>query len=164
MWVEAALGAPREGGQQMDEQMSAATERKPRRRWLGAASLVAAGLVAGGILAGSQIAGAQGATSGNQAAATRQGRPAGNPATMTHGPGETLLTGDAAAKVTAAAKKEVPGATVIRVETDSDGAAYEAHMQKADGTFVTVKFDKSFNVTGTEAGFGGPGPGGAPSH
>jgi hypothetical protein len=162
MWVEAAQGAPREEVLQMDEHVSAATVRKRRGRWLGPASLVAAGLVAGGILAGSQIAGAQGATSGTQAAATRQGKPAGNPATMTHGPGETLLTGDAAAKVTAAAKKEVPGATIIRVETDSDGAAYEAHTQKADGTFVTVKFDKSFNVTGTAAGFGGPGPGGSP--
>jgi hypothetical protein len=140
----------------MDTQESAGTERKRRRRWLGSASLVAAGLVAGGILAGSQIAGAQSATSGTPAA-TRQGRPVGNPATMTHGPGETLLTGDAAAKVTAAAKQAVPGATIIRVETDSDGAAYEAHMQKADGTFVTVKFDKSFTVTGTDAGFGGPG-------
>jgi hypothetical protein len=140
----------------MDTQESAGTERKRRRRWLGSASLVAAGLVAGGILAGSQIAGAQGATSGTPTA-TRQGRPASNPATMTHGPGETLLTGDAAAKVTAAAKQAVPGATIIRVETDSDGAAYEAHMQKADGTFVTVKFDKSFTVTGTDAGFGGPG-------
>jgi hypothetical protein len=140
----------------MDTQESAGTERKRRRRWLGSASLVAAGLVAGGILAGSQIAGAQGATSGTPTA-TRQGRAAINPATMTHGPGETLLTGDAAAKVTAAAKQAVPGATIIRVETDSDGAAYEAHMQKADGTFVTVKFDKSFTVTGTDAGFGGPG-------
>ena len=146
----------------MDEQVTAGTERKRRRRWLGGASLVAVGLVAGGILAGSQIAGAaspsSGTPSGTQAAAARQA-PHGNPATMTHGPGETLLTGDAAAKVTAAAKKEVPGATIIRVETDSDGAAYEAHMQKADGTFVTVKFDKDFNVTGTDQGFGGPGPG-----
>ena len=78
---------------------------------------------------------------------------------MKHGPGETLLTGDAAAKVTAAAQKEVPGATIIRVETDSDGATYEAHMQKADGSYVTVTFDKNFNVTGTEQGFGAPGPG-----
>jgi hypothetical protein len=157
MWVEAAHGAPREGGLQMDEQVTAGTERRRRRRWLGPASLVAAGLVAGGILAGSQIAGAASGTSGAESAANRHGMRGGNPATMTHGPGETLLTGDTADKVTAAATKEVPGATIIRVETDSDGAVYEAHMRKADGTFVTVKFDKDFNVTSTDQGFGGPG-------
>jgi hypothetical protein len=125
----------------MDEQKAAATGRSGWRGWMGAAALVGAGLVAGGILAGSQIAGAASGSSGTggttQAAAGRGAMPAGNPATMRHGPGETLLTGDAAAKVTAAARKEVPGATIVRVETDSGGAAYEAHMRKADGTFVT---------------------------
>jgi hypothetical protein len=57
----------------------------------------------------------------------------------------------------------VPGATIIRVETDSDGAAYEAHMQTADGTYVTVKFDKDFNVIGREQGFGDPGAGASSS-
>ena len=80
-----------------------------------------------------------------------------DPATVEQGPGETLLTGDTAAKVTAAAKAAVPGATVIRVETDSGGSAYEAHMQKSDGTLVTVKLDKSFKVTATDTGFGGGG-------
>ncbi len=60
--------------------------------------------------------------------------------------------------MTAAAKAAVPGATVIRVETDN-GGVYEAHMQKSDGSFVTVKLDKSFKVTATDDGFGG-GPGG----
>jgi uncharacterized membrane protein YkoI len=83
-----------------------------------------------------------------------------DPATVDHGPGETLLTGDTAAKVTAAAKAAVPGATVLRVETDSDGAAYEAHLQKSDGSYVTVELDASFKVTATEDGFGGGGPGG----
>jgi uncharacterized membrane protein YkoI len=83
-----------------------------------------------------------------------------DPAKLTHGPGETLVTGSDLAKATAAATAAVPGATIIRVETDSGGSAYEAHMQKADGTTVTVKFDASFNVTSTENGFGG-GPGGA---
>ncbi len=60
---------------------------------------------------------------------------------------ETLLTGDAKAKVTAAAQAKVPGATVVRVETDADGVAkYEAHMTKADGTPVTVFVDAAFNV------------------
>ena len=58
---------------------------------------------------------------------------------------ETLLTGDALAKVTAIAESKVPGGTVVRVETDADGnATYEAHMTKADGTPVTVYVDSSF--------------------
>jgi hypothetical protein len=80
---------------------------------------------------------------------------AGNPATMTHGPGETLLSGAAASSAKAAALAAVPGAKVIRVETDSAGAAYEAHLQKSDGSYVTVKLDKSFHVTATQPGFGG---------
>jgi hypothetical protein len=48
----------------------------------------------------------------------------------------------------------VPGATVDRVETDADGAAYEAHVTKSDGTKATVKFDQDFNVTGVEDGMG----------
>jgi len=80
---------------------------------------------------------------------------AGNPATMTHGPGETLLTGSTASRAKAAALAAVPGAKVIRVETDSAGAAYEAHLQKSDGSYVTVKLDKSFHVTATQPGFGG---------
>jgi uncharacterized membrane protein YkoI len=65
---------------------------------------------------------------------------------------ETALTGDALAKVTAAAKVKVPGATVVRVETDSDGnTAYEAHMTAADGSRVTVYVDKSFNVVSVDS-------------
>jgi hypothetical protein len=138
------------------------------RRWLGAAGLIGAGLLAGGILAGSQIAGAAtGSSSGSNAAnttvansSTANGGAPMDPAKMTHGPGETLLTGTAAEKATAAAKAAVPGATIIRVETDSDGAAYEAHMQKADGSYVTVKMDSNFKVTSTISGFG-PGPKGS---
>jgi hypothetical protein len=65
---------------------------------------------------------------------------------------ETLLTGDAKAKVEAAAVAKVgSGATVVRVETDADGhAAYEVHMTKSDGTPVTVYVDKSFEVVGVE--------------
>lgn len=79
-----------------------------------------------------------------------------NPAKMTHGPGETLLTGTAASKARAAALAAVPGATVIRVETDSAGAAYEAHLTKADGSQVTVKLDSALKVTATQDGFGSP--------
>ena len=65
---------------------------------------------------------------------------------------ETLLTGDAAAKAKAAALAAVPGGTIQRVETDADGAKYEAHMTKADGSVVTVKLDANFKVTGVESG------------
>jgi hypothetical protein len=67
---------------------------------------------------------------------------------------ETVLTGDNATKATAAAQAAVPGATIIRVETDAEGATYEAHMKKSDGSLVTVKLDSSFNVTSTENGMG----------
>jgi hypothetical protein len=80
---------------------------------------------------------------------------AGNPATMSHGPGETLLSGSTASRAKAAALAAVPGAKVIRVETDSAGAAYEAHLQNSDGSYVTVKLDESFHVTATQSGFGG---------
>ena len=64
---------------------------------------------------------------------------------------ETLLTGDALAKVTAIANEKVPGGTIVRVETDADGnAAYEAHMTKADGTPVTVYVDSSFNFVSVQ--------------
>ena len=64
---------------------------------------------------------------------------------------ETPLTGDALAKVTAIAKAQVPGGTIVRVETDADGnATYEAHMTKADGTPVTVYVDSSFNYVSTQ--------------
>jgi hypothetical protein len=66
---------------------------------------------------------------------------------------ETVLTGDTASKVTAAAQAKVPGATIERVETDADGyAAYEAHMIKADGSRVTVYVNKQFEVVGTDSG------------
>jgi hypothetical protein len=79
---------------------------------------------------------------------------------------ETLLTGDAATKAKAAALAAVPGGTIERVENDAEGAAYEAHMTKSDGTQVTVKMDSSFKVTGVETGPNGPAggqPGQAPS-
>ena len=79
-------------------------------------------------------------------------RPADRPAST-----EEVLTGDVADKVTAAALEAVPGGTIERVETDDDGAAYEAHMTDADGNHVTVTFDESFAVV--EIHEGGPGGG-----
>jgi hypothetical protein len=64
---------------------------------------------------------------------------------------ETLLTGDALAKVKAIALDKVPGATIVRVETDADGnAAYEAHVVKSDGTPATVYVDKDFNFVSVD--------------
>ena len=64
---------------------------------------------------------------------------------------ETLLTGDALAKVTAIAKSKVAGGTIVRVETDADGvAAYEAHMTRADGTPVTVYVDSNFQFVSVQ--------------
>ena len=130
-----------------------------RRRW-GGAGLVALGLLAGGILAGSQIASAASSSSSSNVNGSSASAPARmDPAKMTHGPGETLLTDGTATKVRNAALAKFPGATVIRVETDSGGATYEAHLRKADGSYVTVKFDKNFDITGTQDGFGSGPPG-----
>jgi hypothetical protein len=79
-----------------------------------------------------------------------QGGPGGPGGHGGPGAGETLLTGDTAASVTAAAQAAIPDGTVIRVETDSAGSPYEAHVTKADGTQVVVKIDASFAVTATE--------------
>jgi hypothetical protein len=65
---------------------------------------------------------------------------------------ETLLTGDAASRVEAAAVAKVPNGTVVRVETDADGhAAYEVHMTRADGTPVTVYVNEDFDVVSVES-------------
>lgn len=92
-----------------------------------------------------------------------QGGPGGHGGPGNGGPGsgETLLTGDTAASVTAAAQAAIPDGTIVRVETDSDGSPYEAHVTKADGTEVVVKVDASFTVTATEdMPTGGPQGGG----
>ena len=149
-----------------------------RRSWVATAA-VATGLALGA----AGLAGAATGSSGTAATSTGSSTavadaalapPAGpkgtppDPSTMKQGPGETLLAGDTAAKVEAAAFKAVPGATLIRVETDSSGGTYEAHLKKADGSFVTVAFDADVNVTSTNDGFGrGPQgqapPAGAPA-
>ena len=73
-----------------------------------------------------------------------------------HGPGETLLTGDTAAQVKKAAEDKVPGGTILRVETDSDGSPYEAHVRKSNGSEVVVKVNKDFKATDVQSGPGGP--------
>ncbi len=136
--------------------------KPPRRsRRLAAIGLVVTGLLAGGILAGSQAANAASTspTSSASASAASSATNAGiDPTTMRHGPGETLLTDGTASKVKAAALAAVPGGTIIRVETDSASSPYEAHVEKSDGSIVTVKIDDSYNVTSTDSGFGAGGP------
>jgi hypothetical protein len=54
----------------------------------------------------------------------------------------------------AEALKAVPGGTVNRIETDAGDGRYEAHMTKADGSMVTVKFDENLKVIKVEPGMG----------
>jgi hypothetical protein len=68
----------------------------------------------------------------------------------TNGFSEEQLAGDTAEKVKAAVLTAVPGGTILRMETDAQGAAYEAHVAKSDGSQVTVKLDSDYNVVGTE--------------
>jgi uncharacterized membrane protein YkoI len=77
---------------------------------------------------------------------------------------EAALTGAIADQVTAAALAAVPGGTVERVETDGDGAVYEAHMTDADGNRVTVTFDADVNVVEIQEGGGRGGHGGRHGH
>lgn len=70
------------------------------------------------------------------------------------GANETAVTGTKAATLRAAALKQVPGATIDEVSTDSGDAAYEVHLTKSDGTTVTVKFDKSLKFVAVENGRG----------
>jgi hypothetical protein len=128
------------------------------RRWSAERVVVIAAL-AFGVAAGTY--GVANAASGSGSGSGSGQAPAAAPsAQRPWGPqrsDETQLTGDAVAKVTAAAKAKVPGGTIVRVETDADGnAAYEAHMVKADGTPVTVYVSKQFDVVSVESGMPGP--------
>jgi hypothetical protein len=144
--------------QMYDNEPNRASRRS--KRLVGAVGLLLAGGIAGGALAATSSASAADSTASTLAApsATGPGRPA-DTATPVRA-GEKALTGTDLATAKAAALKAVPGGTVFRVETDADGATYEAHMTKADGTRVTVKFDKSFGVTAIQTGMGAGGPGG----
>jgi uncharacterized membrane protein YkoI len=68
-----------------------------------------------------------------------------------NGKTETLLTGDVASKVKAAALAKVPG-TVERVETNVDSSApYEAHITKSDGSQVVVEVNSDYTVSAVNA-------------
>jgi hypothetical protein len=121
----------------------------------GSALVVAAGLGTAGVASAATTHVAS-TTHVSARTSSPAGAPLGNPADLTHGPGETLLTGSTLTSAVAAAEAAVPGATVVRAETDSSGSPYEVHMLKADGTYVTVKLNDSFTVTAIEKGFGKP--------
>jgi len=142
----------------MTDDRSKARSRR-NQRLAGAVGLLLAGGIAGGALAATSSASAAGTTTSPSAVTPGPGSRA-DMATPVR-PGEKAEAGTDLATLKAAAVKAVPGGTVYRVETDADGAAYEAHMTKADGTRVTVKFDKNLAVTAVQAGMGAGGPGGA---
>jgi uncharacterized membrane protein YkoI len=123
-------------------------------------TLIAVALLAAFALGGAAVAGAVQGGSGNDNAAatttsTTQDDDRQHPQNRPQRSDETLLTGETAEKVRAAALAEFEGATIERLETDGDGnAAYEAHMIKADGSRVTVYVNRDFEVVGSEEGHG----------
>ena len=138
--------------------MDDSSGKRRAQRWAGAAALVLAGAVGGGALAGTLTATAADNTTTSPATdATRDGDRDGH-----HGHGgadpvrsdEEAVTGADEAALRKAALEAVPGGTVYRIETDAGDGAYEAHMEKADGTEVTVKFDKDLKVIEVQDGMG----------
>jgi hypothetical protein len=130
------------------------SEHTTRRRRLLATStvVVGAGLAAAGVASA-----ASGAPATTTSVAPGEAACSG-PMASAHGPRGLMLTGDDLAKATTAAEAAVRGATVLRADTDPAGA-YVLHMKRADGTFVTVKLDASFKVTGVEDGLAAGAPG-----
>jgi hypothetical protein len=128
------------------------------RKMLAAFAVLGAAALGGSALAG---AASKGSTQSQTTTASQSSAPQGQPPAGTapgngaagghvgrNGQRETLLTGDVAAKVKAAALAKVSGGTIERVETDADhGSPYEAHVRKADGTELEVLVDKDFQVT-----------------
>jgi hypothetical protein len=125
------------------------------------------GIVAIAVLGAIAVGASAIAGAASNSGATGQQGPAGPPPGVPGGgrgpgPGETLLTDGNASKVKQAALDKVPGATVIRVETDAQGSPYEAHLRKSNGTEVTVKVNDQFQATDVQSGFGGAPPGSHP--
>lgn len=146
-----------------------------KKQILGAAGILTAGLIAGSafsITAAANAADETGSVASTNSVATTDttavaaidaATPTDRPDVFSPNsvkPGESLVTGDALTKLTDAALAKFPGATVIRVENDEDGAEYEAHLKLADGSVVTVEFDSSFNITGDHEGFADASKGG----
>jgi uncharacterized membrane protein YkoI len=132
------------------------TNRQSRLTKVVAMAAVALGLAGGSYGIASAASGSGSSSSGSSGTTTQSAAPAQAPNAQHPWGGqrsdETLLTGDTKAKVEAAAKAELSGATIERVETDADGnAKYEAHVVKSDGTPATVYVDEDFNVVSVES-------------
>lgn len=128
-------------------------------------ALVGAGIAAGAIGATAIGAGAQSTTAGSATSAPvtaatkapdRPARDHGGSAPIRSD--EKSLSASKAATLKAAALKAVPGGAVDRVESDAGDGVYEAHMTKANGSRVTVKFGKNLKVIKVEAGMGSGDP------
>jgi hypothetical protein len=129
------------------------------------AGIMLAAVIGGGAIGASAIpAMAADSTTGSSSTQATDGYGTETPRGphQANGKTEEILTGDTATKVEAAVKAAQPDATIERMETDADGATYEAHITKADGTRATVLLDANFTVTETQEGQGGhAGRGGA---
>ena len=127
--------------------------------WRQTAGLIAAGAIVGGIAASALNANAATPSSGSSStAAAAPAAPGNNRSSTPVRSDEKAVSAADAATLKAAALKAVPGGSAYRIETDAGDGTYEAHMTKADGTLVTVKFDKNLAVTAVEDGMGNGDP------
>jgi uncharacterized membrane protein YkoI len=124
--------------------------------------LVTATAIGAAALGGAAIANAaSGGDSGSPSTAPPQRHDPSQGGHTANGKTETLLSGEVASKVRAAALAKVSG-TVERVETNVDSSApYEAHIRKSDGTEAEVQVTKDFKVFAVNE-MGGRPPQGAP--
>jgi hypothetical protein len=139
----------------MEDPIQPAREVRPGkfgRRGMTLAALGGAALFAAALVAGAAAASAATSPTPTPGSAQASFDPTKGGHVGPNGVTEKLLTGTTADKARAAAQAAVPGATIERVETDAEGAVYEAHMVKSDGSHVTVKMDANFKVTGIENG------------
>src|SRR6195952_3893535 len=117
------------------------------KQGIAAGALVAAGVGVGAVVATTSVASAATPTAATATSTSVD-------ESKSQRSDEHLLTGDTANKVRDAALAKYPGATVQRVETDSDGV-YEAHIVTTAGDHVIVQVGSDFAVTGTQSGHGG---------
>ena len=128
-------------------------QRAGRRTWVRSVAMVGGGLVAGGILAGTLSANAATDNTSTSSYSQEQGaggRTGNGDLSQPQRSDEQLLTGDTETEVTDAVMAKYPGATIQRVETDSEGV-YEGHILTADGQQVNVQVGSDFTVTGTQS-------------
>ncbi|HVP03499.1 MAG TPA: hypothetical protein VMT10_13090, partial [Solirubrobacteraceae bacterium] len=134
-------------------------------------SLLALAGIAALALGGSALAGAATSNSSSSSSAGSSGSSSPQPqingrqlpnipahGTAAHEDAEKPVTGDAATKAKAAARKSVGSGTAGEVTTDFTQTGYEVTVTKSDGTKVEVHLDSSFNVMQGPGGHGGPPP------